>query len=100
MLKLLSSGGPMRPEHRKLFTTLLLISAGTIASANAMAAGNPPLIVKEQGSFEAGGTVISNPGTFDPLNPTPVGQTFHGDHLYAFYQIPLNARKLPLVMLH
>ncbi|MGH8503147.1 MAG: alpha/beta hydrolase [Gammaproteobacteria bacterium] len=93
----------MRPKHRKLFTTLLLISAGTIASVSAMGGGNgksPPLIIKEQGSFAAGGTVITNPGTFDPFNPTPDGQTFHGDHLYTFYQIPVNARKLPLVMWH
>ena len=30
----------------------------------------------------------------------PAGQTYHGDHLYAFYQIPVNARSLPLVMWH
>ena len=24
----------------------------------------------------------------------------HGDHLYAFYQVPQNARPLPIVMLH
>lgn len=58
------------------------------------------LIITEQGSFAVGGTVISNPGTFDPYNPTPEGQTHHGDHAYVFYQIPANARKYPLVMWH
>jgi pimeloyl-ACP methyl ester carboxylesterase len=58
------------------------------------------LIISEQGSFSVGGTVIANPGTFDPYNPTPAGQTFHGDHAYAFYQIPVKARKYPLVMWH
>jgi len=59
-----------------------------------------PLQIREQGSFAAGGTVIANPGTFDPYNPTPSGQTFHGDHAYVFYQIPVKARKYPLVMWH
>jgi len=58
------------------------------------------IIIKEQGSFSVGGTVITNPGTFDPYNPTPAGQTFHGDHAYVFYQIPATARKYPLVMWH
>ena len=61
---------------------------------------NNSIILSEQGSFAVGGAVISNPGTFDPYNPTPEGQTFHGDHAYVFYQIPENAREYPLVMWH
>jgi pimeloyl-ACP methyl ester carboxylesterase len=56
--------------------------------------------IEEQGSFTVGGTVIENPGTFDPYNQTTEGQTFHGDHAYVFYQVPLNARTYPLVMWH
>lgn len=59
-----------------------------------------PLKISKQGSFAIGGTVITNPGTFDPYNPTPAGQTFHGDHAYVFYQIPEKAREYPLVMWH
>jgi hypothetical protein len=59
-----------------------------------------PLIIREQGSFAVGGTVVTNPGTFDPYHPTPDGQTYHGDHAYVFYQIPEKARKYPLVMWH
>lgn len=59
-----------------------------------------PILIQEQGSFSVGGTVITNPGTFDPLNQTPAGQTLHGDHAYVFYQIPDEARKYPLVMWH
>jgi hypothetical protein len=33
-----------------------------------------------------------------PLNPAR--QTYHGDHLYAFYQIPVNPRKYPIVTWH
>lgn len=41
------------------------------------------------------------PGTFDPKMPDkPAGQTFHGDHLYAFYQIPVRARRLPIIFWH
>lgn len=63
------------------------------------------LLVKEQGSFTVGGTVIENSGTYDSNNfnnwqPYPEGQTYHGDHAYVFYQIPYNSKQLPLVFLH
>ncbi|MEZ0301434.1 MAG: alpha/beta fold hydrolase [Hyphomicrobiaceae bacterium] len=94
----------MRPQHRRLATALLLISAGLLASACATAektGGPAPLVIQEQGSFAAGGTIKTEPGTFDPLKPTvAAGQTYHGDHTYAFYQIPVNAHRLPLVMWH
>jgi hypothetical protein len=59
-----------------------------------------PLVIQEQGSFAVGGTVIANPGVFDPYKQTPAGQTFHGDHAYVFYQVPANPRKYPMVMWH
>ena len=54
------------------------------------------------GSFAAGATVVTSPGVFDAtaLPATPAGRTLHGDHAYAFYQVPVNARRLPLVMWH
>ncbi|WP_221391386.1 alpha/beta fold hydrolase [Dyadobacter sp. NIV53] len=58
------------------------------------------LSIREQGSFAVGGSIITNPGTFDAKTRTPEGQTFHGDHAYVFYQIPDKARKLPLVFWH
>ncbi|WP_062180166.1 alpha/beta hydrolase [Dysgonomonas macrotermitis] len=61
---------------------------------------NALLVIKEQGSFAVGGSVITNPGTFDPITRTPEGQTYHGDHAYIVYQIPDKARKLPLVFWH
>ena len=67
----------------------------------AMAQKNNYLTIKEQGSFAVGGTVATEPGSFDVNNALDSqGQTFHGDHLYAFYQVPLKARKMPLVFLH
>lgn len=67
-----------------------------------------PIVIQDQGSFAVGGTVISAPGTFDPIkhgafnpaNQNAEGQTLHGDHAYVFYQIPDKARKLPLVLWH
>lgn len=68
------------------------------AATNSQAA---PIVIQSQGSFAAGGIVKTEPGTFDPKHPTdPAGQTFHGDHLYASYQIPVDARELPIVMWH
>lgn len=67
-----------------------------------------PLTIQSQGSFAVGGTVLSAPGTFDPikqgaynpLQPNPTGQTLHGDHAAVYYQIPTEARKYPLVFWH
>lgn len=57
-------------------------------------------MIKEQGSFAVGGSVITSPGTFDAIERTTEGQTLHGDHAYVFYQIPDKARQLPMVMWH
>lgn len=93
----------MGAKHRKLCTALLLSSAGIIASATAIAGDStnvPPLIIQEQGSFAAGGTVSRTPGAYTNNAPTTEGQSLHGDHLYAFYQVPENPKALPIVMLH
>lgn len=66
------------------------------------------LVISEQGSFAVGGTVVTTPGTFDPvkqgayspLGADPTGQTLHGDHAAVLYQIPVKARKYPLVFWH
>ena len=74
-----------------------------LASASAMAdpmTKSEPLVIQEQGSFAVGGTVVRTPGIYNNNNPTSEGQSFHGDHLYAFYQIPQNPKPLPIVMLH
>ena len=80
---------------------VLLILSGSAISLFAQRKGeNKPLMIQEQGSFTAGGIVITNPGTFDPIKRTPEGQTLHGDHVYVFYQVPVIAKKYPLVMWH
>lgn len=79
-----------------LFATLAIPAGVSAAQAEARA----PLAIQTQGSFSVGGTVIQNPGTFDQFKPSPEGQSFHGDHAYVYYQVPVNARPLPLVMWH
>jgi hypothetical protein len=94
----------MRSRLWKRCCAVALVAATVAAAFNAAAAdaGKPaPLVMQEQGSFAVGGTVSTAPGTFDPRKPLePAGQTYHGDHAYAFYQIPVNARKYPIVMWH
>ena len=76
---------------------LVLLNACTTVKKNV---GKSPLLIQDQGSFAVGGSVIENSGTFNPFNPTPEGQTLHGDHAYIFYQTPVNAHTYPLVMWH
>jgi pimeloyl-ACP methyl ester carboxylesterase len=101
----------MSSNYRKSLLALSFIAAVVFTSARAQEGNKSkpePLIIEEQGSFAVGGSVITTPGTFDPIkqgafNPAgtdPAGQTLHGDHAYVFYQVPVNARKLPLVFWH
>jgi pimeloyl-ACP methyl ester carboxylesterase len=71
-----------------------------VAAMADQAANFEPLTIQDQGSFAVGGTVAKTPGTYNNNNPTAEGQTFHGDHLYAFYQVPQNPKALPIIMLH
>ncbi len=84
-------------KERILVCLFLAISSSLSAQKNSRQSS---LTIEEQGSFAVGGTVITNPGKYDPVKRTPQGQTFHGDHAYVFYQIPVKTRKYPLVMWH
>jgi hypothetical protein len=85
-------------EITKMLVVSTLILSGCKSQNNNI--DGDMLVIKEQGSFAVGGSVITNPGTFNPITRTPEGQTFHGDHAYITYQIPDHARKLPLVFWH
>jgi pimeloyl-ACP methyl ester carboxylesterase len=97
--------------NRTMHFVLLRLTISILITACASTKGSKStrqLVIQEQGSYAVGGTIITNPGTFDPIkhgafnpvNQSSEGQTLHGDHAYVFYQIPANARKLPLVMWH
>jgi len=93
----------MNSKFRKFMLALTLTFVGVSLSACAIADRSgklAPMVIQEQGSFAVGGTVVTNPGIFDPVKMSPEGQTFRGDHAYVFYQIPEKARKLPLVLWH
>lgn len=77
----------------------MLLSA--IAVSAQKQTDNGPLVIKAQGSFMAGGTVVKADGVYDTKYQTnPQGQTLHGDHAYVSYQVPVNARSYPMVFLH
>ena len=85
-----------------LTTTIAMTTLLTACATQPNGPGNTsgPLVVQAQGSFAVGGTVTQNPGTYNNNQPTAAGQSFHGDHLYTFYQVPPNPKALPIVMLH
>jgi len=89
-------------NNRRIFASAIGVAFFLISTmAWAQESKKEPLVIHDQGSFAVGGKVITAPGTFDPLKPMdPAGQTYHGDHAVAFYQVPVNARKYPIVMWH
>lgn len=98
----------MKWRGRDVFALMSVAVLGLAAAAGGAEDKGGPLVIQEQGSFAIGGTLITAPGTFDPIrhgayNPADqsvAGQALHGDHAYVFYQIPANPRSLPLVMWH
>ncbi len=99
----------MRRTSRFAIASVLALAAGWAApTAQPPSSTAAALSIQQQGSFAVGGTVVTAPGTFDPIaqgayNPAganPRGQTLHGDHTYVFYQVPVNARRVPLVFWH
>ena len=91
-----------------MFLVVFSFAISILLASCASTKSSGDLIIRHQGSFAVGGTVITNPGTFDPVkdgafnpaNQSSAGQTLHGDHAYVFYQIPRDARELPLVFWH
>lgn len=74
--------------HPVLIAIAVIVSAGCTTTARTDGTG--PIAIQSQGSFAVGGRVLTDPD----------GKTFHGDHAAVSYQVPANARKLPLVLLH
>lgn len=78
----------------KLLNAISLLSAGILCTACSTTGGGAgkaePLAIQQQGSFAVGGTTITDAD----------GKTFHGDHAYVSYQLPVKARKFPLVLWH
>ncbi len=99
--KIVISADRFRSYKRQSILGFILLLFLTVFGFSSFAKSRgKALVIREQGSFAVGGTVVTNSGTFNPYNQTPEGQTFHGDHAYVFYQIPDKAHKYPLVMWH
>ena len=78
---------------------LILLMAIGILSATASFGFQKPVTIKEQGSFMAGGTVVTSPGEYKDSEPMNFdGETLHGDHAYVFYQKPVKAKKNSIVI--
>ena len=88
-------------KQKIIFITAIIISVFFIYGCNNQNNNRyeGKIILEEQGSFAFGGTVSKAAGEFNryDLFPSSNGQTYHSDHGYAFYQIPINARKYPIV---
>ena len=80
------------------------LAAGLIAfgSFNFVdAANSKPIMIQEQGSFTVGGKYKERPGKFSQENfVAEDGQRAYGDFAYVEYQIPVRAKKLPLIFQH
>lgn len=90
-----------RPTAKTSVALGLLIAGGCGASAFAdpwQPYFGEPIKIKQMGSFMAGGTVVTTPGVFNPMSPTPAGQTLSGDHTYIDFKIPKGANKNGMLM--
>ena len=80
----------------KKFSALLLVLA--LASVSF---ASEPIVIQEQGSFTAGGGIHIDGGEYVFADLwSQSGQTAYGDNAFVRYQIPVNAKKLPMVFLH
>lgn len=90
----------METMHSVIVSCVVSLFFASSMYAGAAEPAPKPLIIAEQGAFAIGGTVVTNPGTFDYKTLGSEGQTLHGDHASVFYQIPVDAKKHPVVFLH
>lgn len=84
----------------RLLPAAVAAACATATTGRGPDGGPEPLVLRAQGSFAVGGSVVTSPGAYDPINRGPAGQTLRGDHAYVFYQVPARARRLPLVLWH
>src|SRR3954465_10120172 len=81
----------------------IIVVATIIMTGCAVTQTEKTISIAEQGSFFVGGRQVQAPGTYDPTKSpagTDEGQTFWIDQMYVQYQIPVNARKYPLILVH
>ncbi len=80
---------------------VLAILAACLIGTGTAAAMDTPVTLAGQGSFFAGGKVVTAPGVYKDAEPTNFdGETLHGDAAYVFWQEPLPAKETALIFLH
>lgn len=82
------------------------LTASLLAVLMTAACSDNDIKVAKQGSFAVGGTTIQRNGTYDNskfvgwAEQIETGQSYHGDHAFVNYQIPVKANRYPLVFIH
>lgn len=95
------------PNPKKSARPCALALCLALCACTGMPSGNGgAVVIEKQGSFAVGGKTIRREGVYDNRKfagwgtPVETGQTYRGDHAVAEFQIPENARPLPLVFVH
>jgi hypothetical protein len=76
---------------------------GFIMTGFAASPQDKSITLAERGSFFVGGRIVQGKGVYDPAKDTGntnEGNTFWTDQMCVQYQIPVNPRKYPLVLVH
>ena len=71
-------------------SAMAVLASGYVAAQGQRREANPPITIQKQGSFAVGGKILGDPDT----------RSLHCDHGYVDYQIPVNPRRINLVMWH
>src|SRR3989442_1138406 len=69
---------------------MALLSTAYVAAQGQQQGASAPLTIQKQGSFAVGGEILGDPNA----------RSLHCDHGYVDYQIPVNPRRINLVMWH
>lgn len=56
-------------HFNRLFSVITIVILIASCSTSKNNGGKRPIAIREQGSFTAGGTVITNPGSYNPYKP-------------------------------
>ena len=69
---------------------MAVLGITSVAAQGQRQTASAPIAIQKQGSFAVGGTILGDPSA----------QSLHCDHGYVEYQIPVNPRRINLVMWH
>src|SRR5262245_19056822 len=69
---------------------LTVLAIAYVSAQGSQPRAGAPIMIQKQGAFAVGGKVLGDPAT----------SSLHCDHGYVDYQIPVNPRRINLVMWH